>query len=473
MSSASEVRSSFSADVAESRLAPLVLAVVTVLASLAVQRTLLINADVAFLAWAAKLMLGGAVYGVDVYEVNPPLAYMIYAPAALMAEVTGFDFALKLWVGLLAGLSVLVFWQCCDRQFRLALTVTLAVCGVFMLPSQFGQREHVSFLLVAPYVAGPSRSRSIGTLSGLMAGVGFALKPYFLIPLALVFATRRRTGREEWIIVGVGAAYALCLLVFFQPWLFTFLPHAWQTYWAVHDERETTWILTGLILLAAVPLSLAGTSQFQARGFLAATFGFVIAAFVQYKGFSYHFHAAWGFLALFFASRAYNGKRVVSFCAVGFLLAYGAIVGRSSACMVMLPDKHRPVMDSLLREIDSSPSFLAIDLASFPAFPTALYTRSQYRGLAIWPIFAAAALDRDGGSEINALATRLAFEQGRRELERRPDLVIVARGPPRGSRDEPGSSLLAWLRKDPGFAADWSSYRYTASVAGFDLYRRD
>ena len=39
---------------------------------------------------------------------------------------------------------------------------------------------------------------------GVMAGVGFAIKPHFLIALALVFATRRRIGTEEWAIAATG-----------------------------------------------------------------------------------------------------------------------------------------------------------------------------------------------------------------------------------------------------------------------------
>ena len=54
--------------------------------------------------------------------------------------------------------------------------------------SDFGQREHIMIVLVLPYIllhalrqSGGTSQAWIVTLVGIMAGVGFALKPYFLV----------------------------------------------------------------------------------------------------------------------------------------------------------------------------------------------------------------------------------------------------------------------------------------------------
>ena len=449
----------------------LLLVLLTALLTLTLQWARPINPDVAFLAWTARLVLGPAVYGIDVYEVNPPLAFMLYTPAAVMSAFISFDVAIKLWVTALSCLSVAVFWQCCDPRLRMPLTVALAGCCALLFPGQFGQREAIAFLLTAPYAAGRGRSRSVSIVSGVMAGIGFAIKPYFLIPLALVFATRRRLGLEELAIAAVGLLYAISLFLFFQPYLFTFLPQAWKTYGSLHLERDTTLIIAGLILLAAIPVSLAGDAQPDGRGFIAATFGFVIAAFVQYKGFSYHFHAAWGFLVLLLVTRAFNARRVVAVCAVGLLLVYSCIFVKFTNSSEFESAENRAIMADLLREIDREPSFLFLAPGSFPAFPAALNTRSQYLGLAIWPIFAAAARDPAAGPEANQLARRLSFAQALRELQREPALVIVRQS--QAPRDDPHPGLLAWLRGDAAFAALWKNYRYAASVDGYDLYHRN
>ena len=186
----------------------LLLVVLTAASTLFIQSWRIIAPDVSFLAWTARQVMGPAVFGVDIYEVNPPLAFMLYTPAAVLSSLLGYDLAIKLWVTALGCLSVAMFWQTCDAALRLPLTITLALFVALVLPEEFAQREQIAFMLTAPYVAGPCRHRAGAILIGVMAGVGFAIKPYFLVPLVLVFATRRKLRAEEWAIAVTGLAYA-------------------------------------------------------------------------------------------------------------------------------------------------------------------------------------------------------------------------------------------------------------------------
>lgn len=450
----------------------LLLVAFTGVANWVVQSFGLVNPDVAFLAWTAAKVMGPPVFGIDIYEVNPPLAFMIYSPAAFMAPLFGHVLAIKLWITFLACLSVLVFWQACDRRMRLALTVTLALFITFIFPGQFGQREHVALLLTAPYVAGPCRSRGWAVLSGVMAGVGFAIKPYFLIALIFVFLTRRRIRTEEWAIAATGAIYAVSLVLFFQPYLFHFMPLARATYWAAHLEASSTWKLTGFLLLSAVPFALAGAPQPAARGFIAAAFGFVIAALIQFKGFTYHFHAAWGFLTLFLVARMFNPRRLVAVLAAIDLLVLGYAVSEMTTGWFTRKDDGQKVMRELLPEIDRSQSYLSFALASFPGFPTALYTKSDYKGIAIWPIFISAAREPTAGPELQEKARRLTLGQAIDELRRKPELVIVERQDLAGGWNRAKFDLLSWFKLDAGFRAEWDNYRYEKSIGNYELYRR-
>ena len=430
-----------------------------------------INSDVAFLTWTASQVMGPPVFGVDVFEVNPPLAFMIYAPAAFLAPWLGFDLAVKLWVTALACASVAMFWTTCDEKFRLPLTITLALFVAFVLPGAFGQREQIAFMLTAPYVAGPCRNRGGAILSGVMAGVGFAIKPHFLIALVLVFATRRKIRSEEVAIATTGAIYAGTILLFFQPYLFEFMPLARATYWAAHMGASSTWKIAGFIMLSAIPFSLAGASQPTARGFIAATFGFTIAALVQFKGFSYHFLAAWGFLTLFLMARAFNARRLVAVCAVINLLILVYIVGKFTLDSTR-PTESQKTMERLLPEIDRSASFLSLAIGPFPGFPSALYTTSEYKGLAIWPIFISAAREPLAGPELQEQARQLTFAQARRELERKPELVIVERKDPVSGWGRAKFDLLAFLETDAGFRTLWNDYGYDKTIGKYQLYRR-
>ena len=449
----------------------LLLVVLTAASALCMQSWGMINSDVSFLTWTASQVMGPPVFGVDIYEVNPPLAFMIYSPAALMAPWLGFDLAVKLWVTALACLSVAMFWQTCDVKFRLLLTITLALFIALVFPGAFGQREQIAFMLTAPYVGGPCRHRGGAILSGVMAGVGFAIKPYFLIPLVFVFATRRKVRTEEWAIVATGMAYAVSLLLFFQPYLFDFMPLARATYWASHMEADIAWKITGFILLSAVPFSLAGVPQPSARGFVAATFGFTIAGFVQAKGFAYHFLPAWGYLSLFLMSRTFNARRLIGLFSAINLLILTYIVSRLTLELTK-PSEGQTMMAQLLPEVDHSSSFLSFALAPFPGFPTALYTTSEYKGMSIWPIFISAARETSAGSEQQERARQLTIDQAILELERKPELIIVERQDAANGWGRARFDLLAFLETDPGFRSLWSEYRYDKTVAGYQLYRR-
>lgn len=125
----------------------LILATVTAKAALTPLNPL--NHDVTFLAWTAAHVLGPAVYGRDILDVNPPLAFMLYWPAAFLAPSTGYDPAIRLTVILLSVLSMAAFWHAADRNMRLPLTIDLGLFFVFAFPNHFAQREHFAFLLCA------------------------------------------------------------------------------------------------------------------------------------------------------------------------------------------------------------------------------------------------------------------------------------------------------------------------------------
>ena len=449
----------------------LLLVAFTAVSTLFIQSWGIINPDVSFLAWTARQVMGPAVFGVDIYEVNPPLAFMIYTPAALISSLTGFDLAIKLWVTALGCLSVAMFWQTCDTKLRLPLSITLAIFIAFVLPEGFAQREQVAFILTAPYVAGPCRNRLGAVLVGVMAGVGFAIKPYFLIPLALVFATRRRIGVAEWAIAATGVVYAVTLLLFFQPYLFEFMPLARATYRAIHLDTDDTWYLAGLILLMAVPFSFAGVPQSATRGFSAAILGFTLAAIAQLKGFGYHFNAALGYLLLLLMAQVFNARRLVGICAAITLVALYYILG-SFTWEFIKSNKRQEAMALVLPEINQSRSFLSFSLTAHPSFPTTLYTSSQYKGISAWPLFLSAAQDPSAGAELQEWARKLTIGQAVDELAREPELVIVQRQDTTSGWGRSEFDLLGFFETDPRFHKLWSNYRYDKSIAGFDFYRR-
>jgi hypothetical protein len=429
-----------------------------------------INHDVAFLAWAADQVLGPPVYGRDILDVNPPLCMLIYMPVAFLAPYIGFDWAIRLWMIFLSVLSITTFWQTADKTLRLPVGVTFVLFYLLAYPNHFAQREQIVLLLCAPYVAGSNSSRGWGVTSGIMAGLGFLMKPHFLIPLALVFALRRKFGIQERAILAVGVAYAFALVVFFQAYLFEMVPAASATYWAMGFPWTKMAEQVSLILLAAVPLAAAGAMQPAIRAYFVAALGFAAAALLQNKGFNYHFIPAFGFLFMYLAAVMLDPKREVAGLAKLMIIIQIFYHGKS----VVQWHHHGEIVASIDREfqseIDNSKTYASLLTEPVPAFPAAIYTQSQFVGIAITQIFLPAVEHYATGlaSGDQREANRLALEQARREVGRSPDLVFVSNY----DRDGNEFPYLDWLKQDEEFRELWADYHPSRTIGPITLYRR-
>lgn len=445
------------------------------LLALAIQLPGYLHQDVAWLTWTADRVMRGDVYGRDLLDIAPPLNFLIYVPAALAGRIIGFDLAIKLWTVLVFALSAAMLWQTAEKSVRLPVLVALALFFALALPREFGQREQLALLLCAPYVAGNTDRRGLAILSGVMAGIGFAMKPYFLVPLLLVFATRRRIRTEEWSIAATGLCYAVVLAVFFQPWLLEYVPSISSSYWGYNNKPATVILAFSII----VPLSLAflqwvSAPQRGVAGFAMASAGFLVAVLLHRKGYPYHFIPTFGFLALYLAARLENDRRIARVAAIIFL---GLEVARLSAYSVMWfgdSEGRSATIPALVAEIDKAQSFSILSNYNYPAFPTAIYARAPFVGLSPTNNYISTVAIAETGQvpgDTRAAAER-ALAQALRELGRKPDLVIVNTDWIYfGGLDKPFDGL-AWFNRDPRFQAEWKHYRPAGKIGIFELYRR-
>lgn len=431
-----------------------------------------VDYDVAFLTWAADRVLRGAVYGRDILDVNPPLGMLIYMPAALLAALTGFEWGVRLWMLALTLLSTACLWRCAGQSLRLPLAAMLLAFVTLAFPNHYAQREQIVLLLCAPYVAGPAQDRRWGLVSGVMAGVGFLMKPYFLIPLAALIALRRRIGMEENAIIAAGLAYAVILLVFFQPYLREMVPAAATTYWAISYPWTSLASQAAFIVIAALAMASACASQPAAVAHAVAALGFAAAAVLQQKGFVYHFIPAYGFLALLLTVATFNARRTVALGAVCFLLLEMVVIGRSALHWRArdFAAELRQVTSALNAEIDGSASYLSFVPEPYAAFPAAIHTPSRYAGIAICPIFIPAVATLSARQQVDVTAGRMARDQALRELANKPELVITLNVP--YLVDGRPFDILQWLLQDPRFREAWAHYAADKTVGPFLLYRR-
>ncbi len=448
---------------------------VTAAATLAIQYPGYLNHDVAYLTWVADRVMHGAIYGRDVYDINPPLSFLIYVPAALLAQFMGFDPAIRLWTVAVVAVSIASLWQTADKSYRMPVVAALGIFVALAFPREFGQREQFALLLCAPYTAGHTPRRGLAVLNGVMAGIGFALKPYFLIPLALIFLTRRRLRLEEVAIAATGTTYAISIILFFQVYLTEYLPQTGASYWT-HGVNSTSAILQFSFLVPAFVGFIWWFSAPQPGrgGFAMAALGFTLAVVLHNKGYPYHFIPAFGFLALYLAASLRNSRTLAAWASALFLTVEAFRLSALAIPWVVDVEDRRTTIPALLQEINRSASFWVLTNYNYPAFPTAILTQTPFVGLSSNNNFfsAVAAIEAGmGEGDAEALA-RLARDQAVKELERKPDLVIVTTQWNKYAALETPLDGLAWFKRDERFRSQWADYVFAGRVGSFELYRR-
>lgn len=446
----------------------LLLTAIVVAGILAFQFLHHINIDVGVLVWAADQVSRQAVYGRDIWDVSPPLCMLIYMPVVMLWHAVGIDWAVRIWMSVIVAASLVTLWHTADKPLRRMVSVVLAVFILFANPHDFAQREQIALFLCAPYIAGVARGRGWALASGVMAGVGFLIKPHFLIPLALIVAFRRRAGIEERAILAAGVTYGLTLILFFQPYVFEMVPRILAAYWATSFPSN---LLNFTLILACLAGLLAYVShpQPEARPYQLALLGFTAGALLQQKGFVYHFIPAFCFLAIYTVITLRNQRMLAVRVAVVFLGLQVLMHGKLVVEWLDYLAAEGPVIAAMEAEIDNSTSFASLTIEP-RAFPKAIRTDSRFVGIALCQIFMPAVIKhlkgiRPGGMETSE---RLAREQVIRELRNKPELVFV------NSRNHNGDyfDILGWYKKDPAFRDLWADYHATRSIGDMVFYRR-
>ncbi len=169
-----------------------------------VQTQLLLKGDVCWQMHLARVVLTGGHYVKDFFEINPPLSIYLYTPAVMLQQIFALKtiVALRIYIFLLATLSLTLCYFLVKRIFLkddeivAALFLFTLFFVYLILPlNEFGQRECLIvyftmpyFLLVSLRLDHKELSRAYAIGIGLLAGIGFAIKPFYLMTLVLVEA---------------------------------------------------------------------------------------------------------------------------------------------------------------------------------------------------------------------------------------------------------------------------------------------
>jgi hypothetical protein len=281
-----------------------------------------INHDVAaVLSFAERWWAGEALYS-DLIDVNPPLIFVLNLPPVVIADVLGVDPVAALQFCLI-GFGLVVWWLAwrvrdrpAEAPCRRALLDVLPGLMAFGAGYDFGQRETMMVAASLPYLIAAARraggERPPVLAAGLLAAIGFALKPHFLaipvlVELAVLIERAGRIGARDawgqtwrdhaiWVMALAWLGYLVALLTLFSDYLTIVVPLVWDFY--TDQGGVTVWdvvlvprFATALFLL--VPLLVLVVRQGQGgarlpRMVALAAIGAVASAVVQHKGWTYH-----------------------------------------------------------------------------------------------------------------------------------------------------------------------------------------
>jgi hypothetical protein len=460
---------------------------------LAMQQPTALNHDVAWVLDSSRRLLHGGEFGVDVVDSNPPLIWWISSIPMFVAEGLGVAPIplFRVFVALLALCSMFMTERLLRPRFpavaRGWIMLTLAFVLFIGVHRDYGQREHLTVMLVLPYLVVVTRRihgdrivSGLSVLAGIAAAIGICFKPHLLaVPFAvesvLLWQTRswRTLIRPETLAaVGFGILYVGLVVMTSPAYLSEVAPRISRIYWAFSFPflavARSQILLVELLLACLFLLARSGWPK-EATVMAVAGIGFMIAGFAQAKGYSYHFYGAYACSLVSVALiwiQAPKHRRVVTLVLVLAVawsgwrslanLEYRGPGGTYGQSVARLSDFVR-------QRVPEGGSYLAIGTHPYPGFPTALYADREWAGEGNAVVFLPAVVRiREGwGREEEGLlefAEEEAWATVRRDMAKSPDLVLIDTARRRHAIVESDFDFLEFFLEDPWFRTEWARY---------------
>ena len=477
-----------------------------------------------FLYVADRLLQGASLDIREFADPNPPLITWISMIPVMLGRLLGTSPQVAMELCVAALLAAVIVW--CGRLMRRADAggsgnFVWGLAGIILYAAAvwpwryYAQREHLLILMILPYLTmaairleGHAPPRWEAVAAGLLAAVGFSLKPFNLAIAAAVEALLlcrtfrpRALVRPEIVSLALGGlAYGGALLLWSPDYLFKIAPMVRATWFEYGRSplREMIDVtrLAKLLALIVVYLMLRRRLRHEPLttvlvvGGLAGTASYLI----QLKNLEYHFlpgmalfNMAMGVIALdLFLGWAENGeRRRRPRIALAAALATALI-----AAIVYYPLQSARAAANWINDR------VTTQLAITAALPkeTTLYILSPSTGVIfdmlvrkglvwgsrfadLWMLPSllqseASHAAPEPGSPVAAW-TRAAVAEDLRK--RHPSIVLVERChdrsiPPCTTMETLRVDVLAWFQRDPAFVRAWSSYSLDGAVGPYDLW---
>lgn len=478
------------------------------------QDQLFLNWDVSWLMHAAKRLLNGGTYSHDFFETNPPLILYLYLPPILVNKTLNINLALafRCYIFLLSALSLSLCYPFLRKIFskqdpilRSVFIVFLAAAYLILPLHELGQRDHLLVMLTLPYLLavvyrlqGNSIKTGEAALLGLLAGLGFALKPHFLITLVLIelyYAFSKKNlfaclRPETVMMLVLMSAYGAAIFAFFPDYLSFVVPYTMRVYYSSISSPWGFILLHPMLLSCALSLLcyalLYNVSAYKPLGMVLslALIGFICSYVAQRTTFYYHLIPAFSFALLLsvllygsFISQPCKRKSDYLFAGLlGMLLFLFPIYLWYELYLIRVNHKERinHLITFMHSEAKHQPVyfFAPTTIYTFPSIDYAeveLGSRFPFlwmvAGLVNQPTFKGekgAKQQQDKITLVNMIAEDLN--------QNKPKLVLVDIRDKKPYLLKPHFDYLAYFSDNPNFRQAWKNYQYLTRLKEPALY---
>ncbi len=296
-----------------------------------IQNSLFLNWDIAYILQATEKLLQGGTYLDDYFNPNPPMIMFFYLPSLMIHKFLHIHIA-KAFFAYIFLISAFSFWLCIsitrsmfskdDSFLHYFFLIALAIVFLIFPLFQIGQRDQLLVVLSMPYLLSAayqlqkdSKQSPHAVLIGLLAGVGFSLKPQFLFTPILIelFYIIYKKNWLSWLrtetltILTVLCIYLGVLFIFYREFVFTIIPYLLNHYYESIGYPWRHLFLNSETLFCFLSFLFCGIAFIHSSyktllSILSITLiSFLFSYFTQRSTFAYHIIPAYSIAILIFS----------------------------------------------------------------------------------------------------------------------------------------------------------------------------
>lgn len=482
------------------------------------------NNDVASLLYDTQLMLTKGAYVNDFFETNPPMIFYIYTPVILISKLIPLSLAVLFRIYLFAWIGISMI--CCFKLLKQIFVkdkddimlggffIVLFFILLFLPGNEFGQREHFLMIFMLPYLFSAvlaAQNKKIhwvfAVWIGLMAGMGFGLKPYFLLPVILIecylIVIKRHLFAwirvESIVCLSVLTLYLASVFIFYKTYIHIMLPLISHLYFMSTKEPWIHIFISPSVVFCVLVwigffVFFKQSKQRELIAILMLSLTGMIAAFlVPRAAWFYHVLPAMGLACLLAWLYGYNAisilfkDTVLSRVNICFLIASGLFIFSIPFYYCILTtekaikEKNSTHFNLLTAYINSLPCPRGIYCFSvnttLDCFPLVYQTHSDFAGRFpfFWWLRGLLKLEMNTGNALSPVIARdknYLIDKIAEDLNRYQARVIIVNKLFESEQLGDDFDFVAYFSQNVNFRAAWRPYHYLKTIDVYQIYIR-